>query len=298
VLDGEGKLLANLKRMLPVKQGERGLRQSDAVFAHVKNMQELLVEVKDIIGENKILAIGASDKPRRVEGSYMPCFLVGYDVALAFAAAANAKVYTFSHQEGHIAAALYSSKRADLFDKPFAAFHVSGGTTELVSVIPCDSGFSTELVGGTNDLNAGQLIDRIGVAMGLGFPCGKEMEALALTNEKKVPKRKVSAQGTTVNLSGLENIAVKMYRECADAALVSAFVFERVADALLSMSDAYLADNADAHFVFAGGVMSNSIIKKRLSEKLNASFAEPAFSCDNAVGTAYLAYREYFSREA
>ncbi len=297
ILDQNGALIANLKKMLPVKPGERGLRQSDAVFAHIKNLPELLASVREYIGGKNVLAIGASETPRRSEGSYMPCFMVGRDVALAASVAADCPLYCFSHQEGHIMAAVYSSGNLSLLEKPFAAFHISGGTTELVSVTPDGTRFSTDIVGGTKDLNAGQLIDRIGVYMGLDFPCGREMEKLALANRKALPRHKISTTGTEVNLSGIENVARRLYEQTDDKALVSAFVFQLIADAVAKMSCAYLDKYGDAHFVYAGGVMSNSIIRERLSGTFNCSFAEPDMSCDNAVGTAYLAYRSQLKQE-
>lgn len=291
ILDEEGRLLANLKKMLPVKAGERGLRQSDAVFAHIKNIPILLAEAEPIVSDKKISLIGVSERPRNVEGSYMPCFLTGVDVALAISFASRAPLLRFSHQCGHIMAAIYSSGSLELLNGDFAAFHISGGTTELLRVKPSQCGFSAELVGGTKDLNAGQVIDRIGVAMGLSFPAGREMEALASSYSGKLPKRKVSRNGLWLNLSGLENIALKLYDEYADKAMVAAFVLDYIGDAVCELSDAYLETYGNTHFVYAGGVMSNGIIKKKIKERFECSFAEPAMSSDNAVGIAYLAYR-------
>lgn len=297
LMDSSGELVLNLKKLLPVKEGERGLRQSDAVFHHTVHIPELMKRVRPYIDGGRIVAVGVSEKPRNVCGSYMPCFLVGVSVAESLGAALGAPVYKFSHQCGHIMAALYSSGAHESIPESFAAFHVSGGTTELVSVKPSECGFETELVGGTCDLNAGQVIDRIGVHMGLAFPAGAELERLALTNGKKIPKRKLSASGTSVNLSGLENMAVKLYGDTSDKALVAAFVLDYVGRAILAMSEGYEALHGKTKFVYAGGVMSNSIIKKMLSEHYDAYFAEPALSADNAVGVAALALKKYKSEK-
>ena len=85
--DEDGKVIANVKLPLPVAQGERGLRQSDAVFAHVKNMPSLMEEVADAMRGGTLTAIGVSEAPRRAEGSYMPCFLSGVASAVPAAAA-------------------------------------------------------------------------------------------------------------------------------------------------------------------------------------------------------------------
>lgn len=295
ILDASGELVANLKRPLRVKAGERGLRQSDALFAHTVNLPTLTEEAKDYLLDSEILAIGVSEKPRNLEGSYMPCFLAGVSAAESMSLVAKAPLYRFSHQCGHIMAALYSSGAYHLLDGEFAAFHISGGTTELVRVTPKDYGFFTELLGGTLDLNAGQVIDRIGVKMGLSFPAGAKMERLALENTKKIPKRKVSSNGMSVNISGLENLAQKLYSETEDKALTSAFVFDYISQAIVLMSEAYEEKFGRSEFVYAGGVMSNSIIKKALSEHFTAYFAEPSMSADNAVGIAELARRRYLT---
>ena len=289
----EGKLIANLKRPLRVKSGERGLRQSDALFLHTVNLPELMAEVKEILQESVPVGIGVSERPRNVEGSYMPCFLAGLSAAEAASAVSNSPLYKFSHQCGHIMAAVFSSGRYDLLDGEFAAFHISGGTTELVKVTPTNSGFETELFGGTADLNAGQVIDRIGVLMDLPFPAGVYLEKLALQNTKKVPKRPISANGMTVNLSGLENLATKLYRDTQDKALVAAFVLDFIGRTIIAMSSAYEERFGKTTFLYAGGVMCNSIIKRMLEARFDAVFAEPALSADNAVGIAELTRMAY-----
>lgn len=293
LISENGELVANIKRPLPVKAGERGLRQSDAVFAHVKNLPDAIAEAETHLEDKHLIAVGVSERPRNLEGSYMPCFLSGVNAACAFKAASGIPISKYSHQCGHIAAAIYSAGRTDLLEKPFAAFHISGGTTELLSVNRAENGFSADHIGGTRDLNAGQVIDRIGVAMGLPFPAGPHIEKLALENTKKIPKRKISREGLWLNLSGLENMCLKLYKDTDDKPLVSAFALEYIASALLELSLEYINLYGDTHFVFAGGVMSNSIIKSKLSAHLDCSFAEPAMSADNAVGIAYLTLLEH-----
>jgi len=288
LLDTDGRLIANIKEPLPVKTGERGLRQSDALFAHVKNIPEVMKRARAALGERKILAIGVSERPRNVEGSYMPCFLAGVSAAESIGAATGKQVYRFSHQCGHVMAAVYSSDCAHLLSSEFAALHISGGTTELLLVKKSDSGFDTRIVGGTKDLNAGQLVDRVGVYMGIGFPCGPQMEKLALATEKRVKPKRVTPDGCYVNLSGLENQAVKLYNSGEEKGTVAAFVFESIGLAIKGMCTGLVSECGNLPFVFAGGVMCNSIIKNMLASEFNAYFAEPAMSSDNAVGIAAL----------
>lgn len=289
----DGELIANIKRPLKVSEGERGLRQSEAVFAHVKNMPSAMEEAREYLAGRSPAAIGVSSRPRNVDGSYMPCFLSGVAVAEGISASLGIPLYKFSHQCGHVMAALYSSDSEVLMQDRFAAFHVSGGTTELLIVKGAETGFSTELVGGTKDLNAGQIVDRIGVFLGMPFPAGPHLERAALEYKGKIPSKKVSVEGTYANLSGLENMARKMYEESGDVSKTAAFVFEYLGNSIVKMCEGLIEKYGDMPFVFAGGVMCNSIIKSKIKEKLNSRFAEPMMSADNAVGIAELTRLSY-----
>ena len=290
----DGEVVANLKLPLPVKAGECGLRQSDAVFAHVKNLPVLMQSLHKELDGKKPVAIGVSATPRPQEGSYMPCFLSGIAAAQSFAAAANIPLLRTSHQEGHIMAALYSAGAMHLLESErFAAFHVSGGTTEVLLATPHASGFDIELFAATADINAGQAIDRIGVMLGLQFPCGKELEKLAEKNEKKVPGARISVKGGYCNLSGLENMASKLWQESGDASLVAAFAQQFIADTLVAMTNELDARIPSLSIVYAGGVMSNRYLQARLGARENTYFAEPQFSADNAAGVSLLCRKQY-----
>lgn len=293
ILSEDGRLIANLKRPLTVKPGERGLRQSDALFAHTVNLPEIMEEARAYLKGFQVSAVGVSTAPRNQAGSYMPCFLAGVSAAESISAAMDIPAYKFSHQCGHIMAAIYSSGAYELLKGDFAAFHVSGGTTELVRVTPAKIGFNAELIGGSADLNAGQVIDRIGVYLGMQFPAGPALEREALKNTKKIPKRKISKNEMKINLSGLENMAIKLYSDTGDKALAAAFVFDYIGRALLALMETYEQMFGKGRFVCAGGVMCNSIIKSMLSEKYDVCFAEPSMSADNAVGIAALSLRAH-----
>ncbi len=296
VADMEGNIIASFKRLLNVEKGDRGIRQSDAVFSHVKNLPDILDAVGGAIGKRRIAAVGCSSTPRDAEGSYMPCFLVGKNAAHAMSAASGAPMYCFSHQNGHIMAALYSASAMDLLcGGLFGAFHVSGGTTEVLLVRPGRSDFSVELIGGTADLNGGQAIDRIGVAMGLSFPCGREMELLALKNTEKLPSLKLSVSDLRCNISGIENKSLKIYSECGDKSFVSALAFDFIGRTLFKLTENLTDIYGEIPVVYAGGVMSNSIIQNMLSKRKNTFFALPEFSSDNAAGTALLCRKKYLS---
>lgn len=298
VADADGRILCNLKAPLPVSPGQVGLRQSDAVFAHIKNLPELMGRLEAELTGRHVLGVGVSARPRNAAESYMPCFLAGVAAAGAFAAGLHIPLLRFSHQNGHIMAALYSSGMTErLAGREFGAFHVSGGTTEMLYVAPYDKDFTVKLIGGTGDLNAGQAVDRIGVALGLSFPCGPELERLAAENRKKVPLPAVSVKSGICHLSGLENKALALYRESGDAALTAAFTLSFIARTLEKMAQFLRAAHPDIPIVFAGGVMSNRLIAERLTERLgNVSFAAPAFSADNAAGIALLCRAQMLSK--
>ena len=302
--DEEGTILANLKRPLPVKQGERGLRQSDAVFAHVRNLPSLMEELQSLLhpsGERPktVLGIGYSEKPRRQDDSYMPCFLVGTSAASTLSAATGAPTSAFSHQEGHVMAALYSAGLCDELSNSmselsngFVAFHVSGGTTDVLLVRNDHGRFDIELLGTSEDLHAGQAVDRIGVALGFQFPCGQELEALALSCDKPIPKPRVCVNGMSCHLSGLENLALSLYQKTGDKALTAAYTLDFLGETLSKMSAAAQKKYPKIPMIFAGGVMSNRRIQALLGNRYHAYFSEPQFSADNAAGVALLCRRQ------
>ena len=294
IVNGEGDVVLNAKRPLPVAEGARGLRQSDAVFAHVKNMPSLMEEVADAMRGGTLTAIGVSEAPRRAVGSYMPCFLSGVASATTAAAATGVPLYRFSHQCGHLAAAILSSGRHDFFARPFGAFHVSGGTTEVLLVNGfAEDGFSVNLLGGTADLNAGQVIDRVGVSMGLKFPCGPRLEELADACTEKQRRPRISVRGLEANLSGVENQAAKMLAEGCSQPLVAAYVLDFVAETLAALTAGLFATAGDVPVLYSGGVMSNRRIRARLAPLGDTAFAAPAFSADNAAGIALLCRKRH-----
>lgn len=295
ITDGKN-ILAEERQILDVKKGEAGLRQSDALFHHTRNLPVLCNKLfsNNSIDRNKISAVGVSSVPRDTKNSYMPCFLAGVSFATAFSSALNVPLYTFSHQTGHIVAAAVSGNCEEILYKNFISFHVSGGTTEVLLVKASDGNLSCEIIGGTRDLNAGQAIDRCGVMLGLAFPCGKEMDKLS-QNSYASFNTKVSVKDTYCNLSGLENICEQMNKNGYSAEDISKFVFSYIAKTLYKISESCRIHYPDIPILYAGGVMSNTYIRNELSEMSNVSFALPYYSCDNAFGISMLAYYKHNS---
>ena len=298
--DGQLTVIANCKAPLPVAEGARGLRQSDAVFAHTRNLPTVIRELRSILeaGNYRVAAVGVSATPRDAADSYMPCFLTGIAAAETFAAGCGAEVHRFSHQSGHIMAALYSSgalAEGKLLTHDFLAFHVSGGTTEAVVAHPREGGFDVEIVGFGADLHAGQVIDRVGVMMGLDFPCGKALEELAAQNTDPLPQIKTSVRDGVCHLSGLENQAAALWKQTGNAPLVAAYTLTTIGKSLRKMTDQIQAKRTEngekpLPVVYAGGVMSNKLIRPILTKGAGwrVCFSEPAFSADNAAGVSIL----------
>ncbi len=283
IYDSETRTVVQRKKFLPVAQGQLGLRQSDAVFHHTVQLPQLLKELFDGFS-GEIAAVGVSDAPLRAEGSYMPCFLAGVSAATAVSAVCGVDLYKYSHQQGHLMAALFSSGKTELFGKSFLAFHVSGGTTQLVLV---NDKLETQLVASSLDLKAGQAIDRLGVLLGYQFPAGRYVDELA-TKSDKVYKINVKLTDGNCSLSGVENKFKKMYEDGEKPEDICRFVIDYIMTVLYKMALYAREKYGEMPIVFSGGVMSNSIIRKTLTEKLGAFFAEPEFSSDNAAGIAIL----------
>ncbi len=275
------------KKLLPVKSGEKGIRQSDAVFHHTVQLPDLIDDLlKDFNG--KIKAIGVSVKPCNEKNSYMPCFLTGVSVARSLSNVMNIPLYEFSHQDGHIAAALYSADKLDLMNTDFLAFHISGGTSQALFVRPDEKYFSTEKVSDSLDLKAGQAVDRVGVMLGLDFPCGPALEKLALNSNAPLKKIKVFRRDGNFSLSGVENKCKKMLDDGKKVENISMYCLSYIYSALDDTVSELISKYGSLPVVFSGGVMSNKIIRTELRKKYDSYFAEPQFSADNACGVAVL----------
>ena len=287
VFDGqEGE---NRGKLLTVAEGSLGLRQSEALFQHTKRLHLMVEQLRSegLIGQ--IQAVGASTQPREVEGSYMPCFLVGEGQGRSLAAALGVPFFPCSHQQGHIAAAAWSAGRADLMDRPHLAWHLSGGTTELLYVRPMGHTVQAEVIGGTQDISAGQLVDRVGVALGLDFPAGRALDQLSQQSEA-TDCFPVKTQQGQFSLSGMENKIKGMMERGTPPQDVARYTFETLAR-VLSRTTAWAKETyGNLPVLCSGGVASNTLIRTQLVGE-GAVFAPPKYSTDNALGVAILTHR-------
>ena len=279
----------NCSKLLPVKQGELGLRQSDAVFAHIKSLPELSGRLFSHVRKEDITAVGVSTRPRAVEGSYMPCFMVGYSHARMLSDLLKVPLVEVSHQQGHVAASLWSADRLDLMDQPHLAWHLSGGTTELLLVEPEGRNVVCTKIGGTTDISAGQLIDRTGQLLQLPFPSGKHLDALS---KEAVMKEvfKVKCSNMEFSLSGVQNKVQQFHEKNGKPEETAGYALRCVAKAVYLATEQALKAYPGLPVVFSGGVASNSLLRDVIAP-LKPVFAQPQFSTDNAMGVAVLAHR-------
>ncbi len=294
--DGE---LYSERMLLPVGAGEKGLRQSDAVFLHTKQLYRVADALAERCGGLSPVAVGFSGGPRDVPGSYMPCFLVGENAAKTLAAFLGVPAYRFSHQAGHIMAGVYSCGNSGAFKDEFIFFHVSGGTTETLAVRPEKGGFDARIICATADISIGQLIDRAGVMLGMGFPAGNELEETARGFSGKLSaalnKKPVMKDGA-INLSGFENNLKRAFESGVPKEEI-AFAALSFSASALEMARGYAESVCGKRPVlFAGGVMRNGYIRSVL-EAENTYFASRELSSDNAAGTVLLTRDRFNSGE-
>lgn len=278
----------NSGRLLDVPVGKIGLRQSEALFQHTLHLHEMIGKLPDI-PSREIRAICVSTRPRAVEGSYMPCFLAGENVARSIAHLLQIPLYPCSHQQGHLAAAALSANVLSwLREQEFYAWHLSGGTTELLHVRPgADRLPMAQRIGGTTDLAAGQLVDRAGALLGLSFPAGEALENLA-NHSDSVEYFCPKVKNCQFSLSGIENKVQDMYTRAEESENIAFFTLRTICAAVEKATEQARTEKR-LPVLCAGGVMSNQMIQQRMSTQFGACFAEPKLSGDNAVGVAVLA---------
>ena len=289
-VDEAGRIILDERAPLAVAPGERGLRQSEALFQHLRQAGPLLEAWRAPAGADvAIIAVGASTRPRPTDGSYLPVFLAGATLGRALAAGAGAPFFAASHQEGHLRAALHGSAAPPA---AFLAVHLSGGTTEVLRAVRTAAGFDLSLLGGTEDLHAGQFIDRLGVAMGLPFPAGPAFERLAAAGRPGALHLPVAVSGLKLSLSGPLSAAERALRDGADRADLAAAALVCLSESVIRLLRAAQAATGLRAVVLGGGVSANRQLRTALTgafPEVGLTFAVPRLATDNAVGVALLA---------
>lgn len=295
IVDRQGVIKKDLRQILRVEKGEKGLRQSDAVFQHMGNLPGMIREVFKEIDGGEIAAFVSSDKPRQIKDSYMPCFLAGEAFGSALASGLGVPFFTFSHQEGHLAAI---KETGALKDAPrYLAMHLSGGTTEILKVGQC-----IEIIGGSKDISFGQFLDRAGVLLGIDFPCGEAMDRIALKADKATHYLKpISRDGSTINLSGIDTQAKRLIESQKQAQgfseeFYAGFIremFDRIAQCIIDLIRFTTEREGLQSILLAGGVSSSEYISSKIREGFSGEgtfveFGRRDLASDNAVGLGFL----------
>ena len=310
IIDAKGAIAADKRRFLTVKQGERGLRQSRALFQHMENLPEMLPELFGQIDKERIGSVSASNRPRPVEGSYMPVFKAGVNYGKIVAASLGVPFFGFSHQEGHLEAVKHNSSLAE--ETEYLAYHLSGGTCELLRITKD----FLQILGGSRDISFGQVIDRIGVTLGLGFPAGGEMDLIALNIRDRLNGRKdwnhssskrcggpadllkrIPIDGLEINLSGIETQCRRELLKGAEPEKLVYELFRNMSACLCHLTEKAVTETGCGHVLFTGGVTASRFVREEIGDyfsdkSLNIVFGDPALSSDNAVGIAFLGGKE------
>ncbi len=304
IVDEQENLIYDGRKILEVEQGGRGLRQSEAVFQHMNNLPLLCTEALSRVEPQKLAAIGVSTSPRTQEGSYMPVFTAGHNIAKVISSCTAAPILSLSHQEGHILAGAWSIGK--IMTGSYLVYHISGGTSELL--LADEKSAEIRIIGGTEDLNAGQYIDRIGVALGMKFPCGREMDNLCSRTDIPELPLPVSVKGSFLSFSGPESHVQRLISKentltTEFKAAVAYAVFQNIAVTLEKSILNACIETGLREVLMVGGVASNSVIRGHLegSSKfrragIQAVISKPEYSSDNAVGAAVYAKRHYKHR--
>ncbi len=310
ITDINGAIAADERKLLTVKQGERGLRQSHALFQHMENIPDMLLELFGRIDKNRIGAVSASNRPRPIEGSYMPVFKAGVNYGRIMAASLGVPFFGFSHQEGHLEAVKHGSSLSE--EAEYLAYHLSGGTCELLRVTKD----TIHILGGTRDLSFGQVIDRIGVALGMEFPAGREMDLAALgmrdslggqnseapsqpegSEKPAVLLKKIPIYGFEINLSGIETQCRRELEKGSDPGRVIYELFQNIGTCLCRLTVKAVSETGCGCVLFSGGVAASRYVREAVGsffadKPVKIVFGDPAMSSDNAVGIAFLGGKE------
>lgn len=308
ITDVKGAIQADRRKILTVKQGERGLRQSHALFQHMENLPEMILELFDQIDKNRIGGVSASNRPRPIEGSYMPVFKAGVNYGKIVAASLGVPFFGFSHQEGHLEAVRHNSILSE--ETEYLAYHLSGGTCELLHVTK----EAIRIIGGSKDLSFGQVIDRTGVALGMSFPAGRIMDQMALkirdelrnnmrekaADHRKEPGnylKKIPIDNLAINLSGMETQLQRELEKGADPERLIYELFWNMSDCLCRLTEKAVAETGCDRILFTGGVAASRFVRESVHDYFEDKswklvFGDPDLSPDNAVGTALLGGRE------
>jgi N6-L-threonylcarbamoyladenine synthase len=224
--------------------------------------------------------------------------LVGLASAKAMALALDVPFIGVNHLEGHIYANVIEHGP---LDEPYVAFLVSGGHTMLVWV---PEAFHYELLGQTLDDAAGEAFDKVARFIGLGFPGGPAVDALAKRGNReamKFPRALAREPGYDFSLSGVKTAVVRHVREArargeeVNVADLAASFQEAVVEVEVDKTISAAVDKDVGKVVLGGGVVANTRLRQLMNERARANGLEvfipsPELCTDNAAMIACAGY--------
>lgn len=288
-----GSIICEARKLLNVPEGQRGLRQSEAFYQHVNALPDLYEKVIQKIENRPLKAIAVSAHPRGCADSYMPVFYAGVRMAEMIAKTAGVPLYQTDHQQGHIVAAL---SNAGLDFNNFLAVHLSGGTTEVLAVTGAAPRLKCKILYGTSDISAGQLIDRVGVAMGFSFPAGRYVDEMAVNMQGNRILLPTYIDSEKCSFSGTEAAAMRALAKNIDNRVIAEGVMNAICKTIARLIYNSALKTGIMNVLVTGGVASSNYLRANLqtmisehSSSIRVFFAEPRLSSDNAVGVAQIA---------
>lgn len=219
--------------------------------------------------------------------------LVGASVANALAYALDLPTIGIHHLEGHLLSPLLSDPAPDF---PFIALLVSGGHTQLMRV---DGVGEYQLLGETLDDAAGEAFDKSAKLLGLGYPGGPALAALAIQGRPgryKLPRPMLQSGDFDFSFSGLKTAVLTLVRQSDDdeqtRADIACAAQDAIIDVLTRKARAALAHTGLNQLVVAGGVGANKLLRERLTldiEKRGGQVFYPdlEFCTDNGAMIAF-----------
>ena len=268
--------------------------------AHIEAISKVTSEALDAAGIPlaKVDAIAVTAFP-----GLIGALLVGVNFAKSLAYANNIPLVPINHIHGHVAAAYLSSP--DL-KPPFLALVVSGGHTSLYKVTD-DTHY--EEIGSTRDDAAGEAFDKIGRVIGLAYPGGAALDALAREGDARaihLPSPALAGDTLDFSFSGIKSAALnyinekRMKGEEIVRADLAASYTSRIVEALTKKAEEALVRTGLSTLVLAGGVAANSHLRASLNElckrrHVTLALPEKRLCGDNAAMIAAAGYYEFLA---
>ena len=295
IYDSEHGLLANqLYSQVRLHDAYGGVVPELASRDHVRRVAPLLAAAMQ----------EADSKPGAIDGiaytagpGLIGALLVGASVGRSLAYSWGVPAVAVHHMEAHLMAVMLEEECPDY---PFLALLVSGGHTQLLEV---RSAGDYKMLGESLDDAAGEAFDKTAKLLGLGYPGGPHLSALAESGRRdryRFPRPMTDRPGLDFSFSGLKTAVALVVKELDDAdeqvrADVARAFVEAVVDTLAIKCERAMKQTGITRLVAAGGVSANKQLRlklKRMADETGGRiyYPRPEFCTDNGAMIAYTGY--------